>query len=140
MRLVSEKLAIARCRFRHETSTVLNTLPASAQLQEVVARIDVIEVLRPPWVKNDDWRYTHLIRVRVVEAIKEVQQNQTFLVETRGTSCDQAFPKNDPRFAAHMIVWRPYIAGQFEHSHSRLAVFRGAWKIDGKTGERLPAQ
>jgi hypothetical protein len=114
-----------------ESATVLNALPKGAELEQVVARVEVIELLKPSWVTSDDWKSTPRIRVRVVEAIKGVQQGQEFIVETGGTSCDQAFRRNEPKFETYRINWRPYIAGQFIRVDTGEAVFRGAWNLLG---------
>ncbi len=121
-----------------ETSTLLEALPATARSEPVVARVEPLELLDPPYSVPDDWKLTPRIRVRVVEAIKGVREGQTFVVDSRGTSCDQTFPRNNPKFHAYMTDWRPYIAGHFEPSNSG-EVFRGAWKRDMKTGELLRA-
>jgi hypothetical protein len=121
-----------------ETSTLLNTLPLTAQNEPVVAQVEPIELLNPSWSIPEDWRSTPRIRVRVVEAIKCVHEGQTFVVDSLGTSCDQSFPRNNPRFQVYMANWRPYIAGHFEPSNSG-EVFRGAWKRDLRTGELLRA-
>src|SRR5262245_34871534 len=85
---------------QYETSTVLGDLPAAAQTEPVVARIKILEVLRPTWVTTDDWSYSPRIRVLVVEAIKGVEARQVFVVDTIGTSCDQSFPRSHPNFKA----------------------------------------
>jgi hypothetical protein len=118
--------------------TVWNTLPAGAELEQVVARVEVIELLKPSWVTTDDWKSTHRIRVRVVDAIKGVQQGQTFIVETRGTSCDDTFPHNEPKFETYRINWRPYVAGQFIRGDTGEAVFQGAWITNPATGKAVP--
>jgi hypothetical protein len=42
-----------------ETSTLLETLPVTAQLEQVVARVEIIEVLKPPGIFiTDDWKYS----------------------------------------------------------------------------------
>ncbi|MFH0298192.1 hypothetical protein AAFX91_13305 [Bradyrhizobium sp. 31Argb] len=128
--------AMACRHVQWHTNTLLDSLPAGARGEPVIARVEPIQLLRPPWVNGDDWTSTPLIRVRVIEAIKGVQEGQTFVVDSRGTSCDQAFPRNDPRFQAYMINWRPYIVGRFESSNSG-EVFRGAWRRDLATGELL---
>jgi hypothetical protein len=71
----------------------------------------------------------------VVEAIKGVQQDELFIVETGGTDCDDAFPRNEPKFETHRINWRPYIAGQFVRVDTGERVFRGAWGTDWTTGK-----
>jgi hypothetical protein len=125
---------------RSGTSTVLDALPAAALLEEVIARVEVIELLRPPWIIVDDWKYTPMIRVRVVEAIKGVHEGQIFTLQTGGTSCDDAFPRNEPKFEAYAINWHPYVAGRLERAGSGEPIFRGAWKRDVKTGELHRAQ
>src|SRR5262245_66314559 len=92
-----------------------DTLPATAQQEQVVAKVELIELLREPWAITDDWKDTGRVRVRVIEAIKGVHDGQVFIVEGRPIPlCNQAFPRNDPRFEAHMKSWRPYVAGRFE--------------------------
>lgn len=122
-----------------ETSTVLDRLPDTALSEDVVARIEIIEALKPPWQTPDVvWNDTPWARVRVVEAIKGVQQDQTFTVDTRGSSCDQRIPLGDPQFDTYRLNWRPYIAGRFVRIGSEV-VFRGAWKREPRTGEYLRA-
>jgi len=124
-----------------ETSTVLASLPEEAKSEPVVARVEIIELLDPKqFVDPDHWKYTSRVRVRVVEAIKGVQQDETFVVETRGTDCDDAFPRDEPKFETYRSHWRPYIAGQFYgtnmHGESE-TVFKGAWRGDLTTGKLI---
>ena len=134
--LVAATVPAMACRGpQWETSTLLNALPPTAQNEPVIARVEPLELVDP---QHPDWTFTPLIRVRVVEAIKGVQQGQTFVVDSLGLSCDQDFPRYDPKFQARMTDWRPYIAGHFEFRNSR-EVFRGAWKKDMSTGEQLRA-
>lgn len=57
----------------------------------MVAKVELIELLREPWAITDDWK----------DASKGVHDGQVSIVEGRHTFCDQAFPPNDPRFEAH---------------------------------------
>jgi hypothetical protein len=113
-----------------------DTLPATALQKQVVAKVELLELLREPWVTTDDWKDTGRVRVRVVEAIKGVHDGQVFIVEARSKFyfCDQAFPRNPPPwFEAHMKSWRPYIAGRFEKTGADEPVFRGNWVGDGRS-------
>jgi hypothetical protein len=108
--------------------SLLDTLPATAQQEQVVAKVELIELLREPWVTTDDWKDTGRVRVRVIEAIKGVHDGQVFIVEGRMHFCDQAVPRNAPPwFEAHMKTWRPYVAGQFVKTDADEPVFRGIW-------------
>lgn len=122
-----------------ETSTLLTELPEDARNEPVVARVEPIELLRPPWKNDDDWGSTPWVRVRVIEAINGVNEGQTFVVDTRGSSCDQYFPRSEALFQAHLAGKRYYIAGQFEQSGYGDVVFDGAWKRDMRTGEFVRA-
>jgi hypothetical protein len=111
------------------TATFFDALPKDAKYEPVVARIEIIELLRPIGTTiPDDWKYTARTRVRVVEAIKGVERDQTFIVEGRGTDCDDAFYRNEPKFETY------YIAGQFYRTGGETA-FRGAWHRDFTTGK-----
>jgi hypothetical protein len=97
-----------------------------------VAVVESIELVRPPWVKDDNWGFTPLVRVRVFEAIKGVQEGQLLVVDTGGTNCDQGFQQN--RFEKG----RFFVAGQFEVSGYGDIVFRGKWSAGvaiGATGD-----
>jgi hypothetical protein len=113
----------------------LDALPATAQQEQVIAKVELIELLREPWAITDDWKDTGRVRVRVVEAIKGVHEGQVFIVEGRYAFCDQAFPRDEPRFEAHMKNWRPYVAGQFEKTDAGEPVFRGMWLGDRSTNK-----
>ena len=77
-----------------QTDTLLNELPANAQNEPIVAVVEAIELLPPPWKKDDNWEDTSRVRVRVVEAIKGVTEGQRFVVDTGGTSCEPSFSPN----------------------------------------------
>src|ERR1051326_296845 len=125
----------AACRVAGSgTTTLLDTLPENAKFEPVVARVEIIELLRPIGSTiPDDWKYTARIRVRVAEAIKGVERDQTFIIEGRGTDCDDAFPRGEPKFEAYISYWRPYIAGQFYQVDSE-TVFRGGCHRDFASG------
>jgi hypothetical protein len=123
------------------TSTVLESLPEEAKSEPVVARVEIIELLDPKqFIDPDHWKYTSRVKVRVVEAIKGVRQDETFVVETRGTDCDDAFPRDKPKFETYRSFWHPYIAGQFYgtnmHAESE-TVFKGAWHRDLAAGKLI---
>jgi hypothetical protein len=120
------------CRgLQWNTSTLMSELPPTAQNEPVVARVEPIELLNPPWSTPENWKFTPRIRVRVVEAIKGVNEGQIFVVDTRGTSCDQYFERGEQTYLAGK---RYYIAGQFEQSGYGDVVFDGAWKLEMRTG------
>jgi hypothetical protein len=103
-----------------QTMTLLDTLPEELTSAQIVARVEIVEVLKPSWPGS-----SNMARVRVVEPIKGVAAGQTFKVDTGGTDCDQflSTPALDPR----LQNWRPYIAGTFVSSAGE-AIFRGAWR------------
>ena len=106
---------------------MFDVLPATARQEQVVARVELLELLREPWAITNELKDTGRVRVRVIEAIKGVHNGQLLIVEGRSNFCDQAFPLNDPRFESYMKSWRPYIAGRFEKTDDDEAVFRGLW-------------
>ena len=71
----------------HQTATLLKELPATAQDEPVVAVVEAIELLPPPWKKDDHWEDSPRVRVRVVEAIKGVTEGQHFVVDGFQWSC-----------------------------------------------------
>lgn len=116
------------------TFTLLGKLPTKADEQEVVAQVEVLEVVewskprhptmlpdRPPnplRAKN--------IRVRVVEAMKGVHVGDEFVVDIYDTSCAaSSVPDGQSK-------WRPYIAGSFRKSSDGSLIFRGAWDRSGR--------
>jgi len=120
--------------------TLLDTLPAAARAEPVVAAVEAIELLPPPWVKGDGWGSTPLIRVRVVEAINGVQQGQVLVVDAIGTSCDQDFRRSETYFQTHLAKRRHYIAGELEANGYGDIVFHGAWKRDGAADDLVPVR
>jgi hypothetical protein len=122
------------------TATLLDKLPTTAQAEPVVAAVEVIELLPPPWKKDDNWGSTPRVRVRVVEAIKGVQEEQRFVVDTRGTNCDQYFTRNELYFQTHVANRRFFIAGQFEVSGYGDTVFGGQWRRDDATNDLIPVR
>jgi hypothetical protein len=122
------------------TVTLLDKLPTATQAEPVVAAVEAIELLPPPWVKDGRWSSTPLIRVRVVEAVKGVQEGQVLVVDAIGTTCDQDFPRSESFFQSYLAKQRHYIAGRFEPSGYGDIVFRGAWKLDLGNGELIPVR
>jgi hypothetical protein len=114
----------------HQTATLLKELPATAQDEPVVAVVEAIELLPPPWKKDDHWEDSPRVRVRVVEAIKGVTEGQHFVVDTQGTTCDQVFPRSGSYFHSHVMNRRFFIAGQFKASGYGDTVFSGRWLSD----------
>jgi hypothetical protein len=119
------------------TVTLLDKLPAAAQAEPVVAVVEAINLLPPPWAKDDNWGSTSRVRVRVVEAVKGVQEGQSLVVDTRGTNCDQRFLRNELQFQTDIAKRRFFIAGQFEVSGS---VFGGQWRRDAATNDLVRVQ
>jgi hypothetical protein len=122
------------------TVTLLDKLPTTAQAEPVVAVVEAIELLPPPWKKDDNWGDTPRVRVRVVEAIKGAQEGERFVVDTRGTTCDQSFTRNDLYFQTHVTNRRFFIAGQFEVSGHGDIVFGGLWRRDDATNDLIPVR
>jgi hypothetical protein len=124
--LVSVAEHAAACRGpMWEHSTILRDLPPKAHEQPVVARIQILEVLKPQgdFVK-ENWRHSDRVRVRVTEGIKGVHDGQIFLVDTGGTSCGQLIRRE----AVEALNSGPlFIAGGFEKSHTGEPIFRGSW-------------
>jgi hypothetical protein len=122
------------------TVTLLDLLPAAAQAEPVVAVVEAINLLPPPWAKDDNWGSTPRVRVRVVKAIKGVQEGQSLVVDTRGTSCDQSFLRNELQFQTDIAKRRFFIAGQFEDSGYGDTVFGGQWRRDAATNDLIRVQ
>jgi hypothetical protein len=107
-----------------QTATLLPNLPATAQQDEIVAKVEIIELLpyQPGWTGSQP---TTRVKVRVVEAIKGVHPGQTMLVQTRGTSCDQVLSRDD-------LGRQAYVAGGMRASETGETVLKGAWRIFGE--------
>lgn len=116
---------------RDYTHTLLNRLPAAALTEPVVAVIEVIELLPPPWPKNDRWDYTSLFRVRVAKAIQGVSEGQVFVVDTGGWMCGDRSSSKYPQFPGKRHF---YIAGQFKNNSEGDVRFVGDWIRDDVNG------
>jgi hypothetical protein len=108
-----------------QSQTLLETLPASALEEQIVAKVEVIEALKPRWVTK--WTYTPRVRVRVIEALKGVQVGQLVTLDSLGTTCDQMFSRQ-------AIGMQGYIAGRIEQDQDGETVFAGQWQTDRLTG------
>jgi hypothetical protein len=113
--LVTAAPATACCGPQWNTVTLLDSLPPMAESHQVIARVEVIELLKPqlPQWGTDSWVYTNLIKVRVVEPIKGVHLGQIFTVDTRGSDCDQIL-YNSSEAKAQMVDWRPYVVANLK--------------------------
>ncbi len=115
------------CRgWQWETMTLLNRLPAEAQQEELVARVEVMETVSP-YPNILDWWFTHLVKVRVIEAVKGATAGEVFIVNMRGTACDQ-------NATGKSVGQRGYIAGRMEKAESGQVYFTGRWRQDLASG------
>lgn len=119
------------CRgWQWETVTLLDQLPPQAEQNEIVARVEILQTL-PPFPDLIDWHFTHRVKVRVIEPVKGTSAGQEFVVNMRGTSCDQN--------ATGKIVGRRYsIAGRIEKADG-IEQFTGRWSRDLKSGGLVKA-
>jgi hypothetical protein len=97
------------------TPTLLPELPATANQQDVVAKIKVIELL---W--RDSSIYTSRARVQVIKAIKGTEDGTVILVETGGGSCDDVFSQRT-------LGTQAYIAGRMTTNAPGERIFEGRW-------------
>jgi hypothetical protein len=100
-----------------ETSTVLPTLPTAANQEDIVAKVEIVELL--PW--RPGWSGASVVKTRVVEGLKGIETGQVLIVLSRGSSCDQ-------RFSLHDIGRQGYVAGSTERNQDGETVFVGAWQ------------
>ncbi len=118
--------AIACRGWQFETVTLLNHLPATAQQEEIVARVEVIEPLPPSPTVQGFW-FTHLVHVRVVEPVKGIANGADLIVNTRDTLCDQNFTEKTKG-------QRGYVAGRLQKQPDGSMHFTGRWKRDLASG------
>lgn len=109
-----------------ERATILQSLPPAAAAEEMVGKIEVVELIRPDvpyW--PPDAEHTYLAKVRVVEPIKGLNMGQVLTVSTGGTSCDRLFSPAD-------VGRTGYIAGGLDPSAPGEPVFVGPWDWQGR--------
>lgn len=107
------------CKGGHfESRTVLPALPKAAMPQTVVAKVEIIEIIK---LKGPDWRSTNLAKGVVREAIKGVTIGEVITINSIGRSCDQ-------RFNEQSIGQIGFIAGRMETDDKS---FVGAWYYNG---------
>src|SRR5262245_9859400 len=123
--------AAVACRVREsEIGTLLDSLPARPWQHDIVAKVEVIELLKPRFPQWAQQGVTSLVKVRVVTPIKGVRTGQIFTVDTLGTSCGQEVYQDQ-------IGWRAYIAGRFQAGETGESVFSGAHYLI--SGEPVPS-
>jgi hypothetical protein len=106
------------CRgLRYETSTVLATLPTAAYQENIVAKVEIVELLG--W--RPGWSGASVVKTRVVDGLKGIETGQALIVLSRGSTCDQIF-------SLHDIGAQGYVAGNTEKSQDGETVFIGAWQ------------
>jgi hypothetical protein len=112
-----------------ETSTLLPSLPTTANQEDIVAKVEILELL--PW--RPGWSGSSVVKARVVEGLKGVETGQVIIVTSRGSMCDQVF-------SLHDIGTQGYVAGSTERTQGGETVFVGAWRWDMETGELKKAR
>jgi hypothetical protein len=110
--------AFACISVTQHTITLLPELPATADREDVIAKIEVIELVEQPWPANSD--YTSLARVRVIQAIKGTEDGKVILVATGGGSCDDVFSQRT-------LGTQAYIAGRITTNARGEGIFEGRW-------------
>jgi len=110
------------CRgFKWETTTLLRTLPPTANKMQVVAKVAIVELLKLPWLSGYlPGGRSSLARARVIEPIKGVDAGRMIAVFTGGSSCDQVFSPHD-------VGRQGYVAGEFKKLENMGVVFQGQW-------------
>jgi hypothetical protein len=96
---------------------------------DVVAKVEVIDVVphEPPLPGS---QATRRVKVRVIEAIKNIEAGQVMTVETGGGSCSQYVRLNE-------IGMQAYVAGRLRTTEAGETVFRGSWGRGGDHKIRL---
>ncbi|QPF86076.1 hypothetical protein IC762_07180 [Bradyrhizobium genosp. L] len=107
-------------------------LPMKWESKPLVARVEPLELVRPFGAQDDSWSDTGRIRVRVVEALKGLEEGQIFVVQTSWDGqCGWSFPNDKTKFE-EFAKRSYYIGGEFQ-------VFGGFVVSDFRVigGERL---
>jgi hypothetical protein len=105
---------------KFETSTLLLSLPTAANQEDIVAKVEILELLG--W--RAAWSGASVVKARVVEGLKGVETGQVIIVLSRGSTCDQIF-------SLHDVGTQGYVAGSAERNQDGETVFVGAWQWDG---------
>ena|SRR3990170_5263070 len=108
--------------FDTHTTTLLPLLPGNALEDPIIARVEVVELLKSPLTEKTASKYTSRAKVRVIVAIKGVQQGQELTITTGGDGpCDQAFSEES-------LSQQGYISGQFGVLEGS-PIFYGPWML-----------
>ena len=110
--------AFACISVTQHTLTLLPALTTTADREDVIAKIEVIELVEQPWPASSD--YTSRARVRVIQAIKGTEDGKVILVTTGGGSCDEVFSQRT-------LGTQTYIAGRMKTNARGERIFEGSW-------------
>jgi hypothetical protein len=109
------------CRSQAQmTTTLLPELPATANQEDVIAKIEVIELVA--------WR----AKVRVVAAIKGTARDHVIVIDNDGSTCDLIFSGHSLGVGV-----QAYIAGRMTTNAQDESIFEGRWQAFPEKRERL---
>ncbi|WP_092124177.1 hypothetical protein [Bradyrhizobium erythrophlei] len=98
-----------------QPSPMSPNLPTKWESKPLVARVEPLELVRPSWARDDSWPDTGRIRVRVLEALKGVNEGQIFIVQIGWDEdrCGAHFPNDKAKFE-EFAKRSYYVGGEFQ--------------------------